>query len=318
MSKVIIVKTQAELDALPDSFKEFTIIEIRSEPGVWIQVTKARDSSRVEARDSSRVEARGSSSVVAWDSSRVVARGSSRVEARDSSRVEARGSSSVVAWDSSRVVARDSSRVEAWESSRVEAFQFATIIVLSSLVVLNQVADRVVCRLRGVNVKPKKLDKTAKLIKEPANLDISFETWLSRGYVVADGIHSKLISKKKRGSIEVFKVQKDFLTDKESYVVKRGNQFSHGDTIEKAIADLRYKLSDRDTSRFKKWELDTKVSPEDAIQAYRVITGACEFGVRQFVEGKKIPKGLTVKKVIEMTQEQYGSAQFASFFGASK
>ena len=67
--KTIIVRTQAELDALPDRFDEYTVIEIRSKPeDRYIQVTKARESSRVEAR--------GSSSVVAWESSRVEAWGS--------------------------------------------------------------------------------------------------------------------------------------------------------------------------------------------------------------------------------------------------
>ena len=121
--KTIIVRTQAELDALPDRFDEYTVIEIRSKPeDRYIQVTKAWESSRVVARDSSRVVARESSRVVARDSSRVVARDSSSVEAWDSSSVEARDSSSVEARESSGVVARDSSRVEARESSSVEAW----------------------------------------------------------------------------------------------------------------------------------------------------------------------------------------------------
>jgi hypothetical protein len=63
--KTIIVKTQSDLDSLPQKFDEYTVIEIRSDPGTWLKVTKARGSSRVVARGSSRV--------VAWDSSRVVA-----------------------------------------------------------------------------------------------------------------------------------------------------------------------------------------------------------------------------------------------------
>ena len=63
--KTIVIKTQAELDALPDSFEEFTVIEIRSSPDILISVKKAWESSRV----------------VAWGSSSVVARESSRVEA---------------------------------------------------------------------------------------------------------------------------------------------------------------------------------------------------------------------------------------------
>ena len=129
--KTIVIKTQAELDALPESFSEYTVIEIRSSPDVRLQVTKARGSSHVVARESSHVEARESSHVVAWESSHVVAWGSSHVEARgsshvvawESSHVEAWGSSHVVAWGSSHVVAWESSHVEAWGSSHVEAWE---------------------------------------------------------------------------------------------------------------------------------------------------------------------------------------------------
>jgi hypothetical protein len=116
----MIVKTQAELDAALAN-PRVSVIEIRSEAGVWLTVEGQRPDTSVVARGSSRVVARGSSSVDAWGSSSVVARGSSRVVARGSSSVVARGSSRVVARDSSRVVARDSSSVVARDSSSVVA-----------------------------------------------------------------------------------------------------------------------------------------------------------------------------------------------------
>ena len=152
--KTIAIKTQAEFDALPDKFDEFTVIEIRSPQDVWISITRARGSSRVEAWESSRVEAWESSRVVARESSRVVARESSSVEARESSRVEARESSRVVAWESSRVeawgssrvVARGSSRVEAWESSRVEAWESSRVVAWESSRVVAWESSRVEAR----------------------------------------------------------------------------------------------------------------------------------------------------------------------------
>ncbi len=114
MPDTIIVRSQAEWDALPKKFERYTVIEIRSPQHEWITVRVLPESSSVVARESSSVVAWGSSSVEAWGSSSVVARGSSSVVARESSRV--------VAWGSSRVVARESSRVEAWESSRVVAW----------------------------------------------------------------------------------------------------------------------------------------------------------------------------------------------------
>jgi hypothetical protein len=81
-----IVTTQAELDkAIKD---KIDWIEIRSEAGVWLEVT-AYDSSTVRAYGSSAVRAYGSSAVRAYDSSTVTAYDSSTVTAYDSSTVTA-------------------------------------------------------------------------------------------------------------------------------------------------------------------------------------------------------------------------------------
>ena len=49
------------------------------------------------------------------------------------------------------------------------------------------------------------------------------------------------------------------------------------------------------------------------IQAYRAIAGACEFGTRNFCEGKALPSKLTVSEAIKLTAGQYGSDQFKGF-----
>ena len=94
--KTIIVTTQAELDALPSSFPEFTEIRIRADKATEIVVRKAYDSSTVTAYDSSTVTACGSSTVTAYDSSTVTAYDSSTVTAYDSSTVRAYGSSATL------------------------------------------------------------------------------------------------------------------------------------------------------------------------------------------------------------------------------
>ena len=81
--KNIVIKSQSELDALPKTFSEFTVIEIRD---CHCRVV-ARENSSVVARENSRVEAWGNSRVVAWGNSSV----------------EAWGNSSVVAWENSSV-----------------------------------------------------------------------------------------------------------------------------------------------------------------------------------------------------------------------
>ena len=52
----------------------------------------------------------------------------------------------------------------------------------------------------------------------------------------------------------------------------------------------------------------------DLIGAYRVITGACEMGVRDFCQGKDIPERMAVSKAIELTKGAYRAEVFAGFF----
>ena len=133
--KTTIVTTQAEFDALPPSFPEFTEIEIRADGATEIVVRKtpgsstvtAYDSSTVRAYDSSTVTACGSSTVTACGSSTVTAYDSSTVTAYDSSTVTACGSSTVRACGSSTVTAYDSSTVTAYDSSTVTAYGSSTV-----------------------------------------------------------------------------------------------------------------------------------------------------------------------------------------------
>ena len=119
MLREVTVKTQEELDAIPDDFKGRIYIE-GGTPFARIYVRK-NYFFRVVARGNSSVEARGNSSVEAWENSSVVAWENSSVVARGNSSVEAWENSSVVAWENSSVVAWGNSSVEAWENSSVVA-----------------------------------------------------------------------------------------------------------------------------------------------------------------------------------------------------
>jgi len=150
--KNIIVRTQKDLDSLPDSFKEFTLIEIRSEHAIRID----------KDYGNSRVVAYGNSRVVAYGNSRVVARENSRVVARENSRVVAYGNSRVVAWGNSRVVAWGNSSVAARGNSRVVAFDYSFIIVFSTFVILKLLGFSTVS-LR-VKIKIKSKSKTSNVL----------------------------------------------------------------------------------------------------------------------------------------------------------
>jgi hypothetical protein len=133
----IVVKTQADLDALPARFEAYTTIEIRGGSRYdRIVVRQKWENSSVEAwgnssvvaRENSSVVARENSSVEAWENSSVVARGNSSVVAWGNSSVVARGNSSVVAWGNSSVEAWGNSSVVAWANSSVEAWENSSVV----------------------------------------------------------------------------------------------------------------------------------------------------------------------------------------------
>jgi len=289
---------------------------------------EAWENSNVVARGNSNVVARGNSNVVAWENSNVVAWENSNVEAWENSNVVARGNSNVVAWENSNVVAWENSNVEAWENSNVVAWDtatvhlfalstafiyfFATVYVKSSTARVKRLYDKSTAKFCVDYSKDiiEDKQKTAQVVKQQKEL--SFETHLERGYVKADGIIQKLVSKKKAGSVQVFEVEN--FGKPNSFVIKKGDVFSHGETIELAKESLKYKISSRDTSEFKKWKVTDKRPVNDLIKAYRAITGACEFGTKQFCEQQKLKPKYTIKEIITMTAGQYGHEQFKEFF----
>ena len=135
---------------------------------------------------------------------------------------------------------------------------------------------------------------------------------------ISDNILSRVKSVKKVGGAIVKTVVVNG-EKKKSFIYISGGKSAHGETVAKAKADLRYKISDRDTSKFKEWNVKEKRSLDDLIEAYRVITGACASGTKAFVEGQKITaKKMSVEEVITATKGAYGNDAFANFFREAK
>ena len=105
---------------------------------------------------------------------------------------------------------------------------------------------------------------------------------------------------------------------KEFYLVTNGfGKYAHGDTLEQAREDLVYKISESaDKSKYEKLALNSTLSFEQGVEAYRVITGACSFGVKDFVTTKGVEKNkaYSVAEIIELTKGSYGSESFKQFF----
>jgi hypothetical protein len=130
-------------------------------------------------------------------------------------------------------------------------------------------------------------------------------------YVKADGIFTEIISSK--GNI--YKVKK--LNDsKEFYLITDGNgKWSHGDTLQEAKEDLIFKITNRSKEDYKDLSLESILTFEKGIECYRVVTGACSFGTKDFVKSYNIePKDYSIKEIIELTKGKYGNEAFKQFF----
>lgn len=140
----------------------------------------------------------------------------------------------------------------------------------------------------------------------------SLYQWGNNKYIKCDGIFNEVISH--HGN--VYKV-KDIGRTKEYYLVGDGNgKWAHGDTIEEARKDLLYKISNRDKSKYKGLTLDSVLSYKEAIECYRVITGACAAGTKGFCENELTEKKeyYSIKEIIFLTKGQYGNVEFEKFF----
>ena len=94
--------------------------------------------------------------------------------------------------------------------------------------------------------------------------------------------------------------------------------FAHGATLHDAHESLMFKIGARDTTPYKDWKLSDVKSKAEMIRAYRVITGACEFGTRHFCESVELPEQATVEQAIEITRGQWNWDAFAKFFKYKK
>jgi len=136
--------------------------------------------------------------------------------------------------------------------------------------------------------------------------------WENGKYALVDGIFGEVV--RKRGNI--IKMRK--IAGKEFYVVTDGNgKYSHGDTLKEAREDLIFKIDNRRKSDFEHLTIGSVMSYADAVVCYRVITGACSFGVKDFVKtvlGGKPKSKYKVSEIIEVTAGHYGADTFKAFF----
>lgn len=138
--------------------------------------------------------------------------------------------------------------------------------------------------------------------------------WQNKKHMKCDGVIAEVL----RHKSNVWKLKK-LGSNKQFYCVTDGKgKFAHGDTLDDAKKDLIYKLSeDASKEEFAKLKMTDLLSFEKCIQMYRVVTGACSFGVKNFIESHSIEnREYTVAEMLEITKGQYGSEILINFLKA--
>ena len=99
-------------------------------------------------------------------------------------------------------------------------------------------------------------------------------------------------------------------------VIYDGKNYAHCKNIKEGIIDLEFKKAkERGASQYEDLTLDSVLSYEEAITAYRVITGACKMGTERFINGlAETKENYTIAEIIELTKGQYGNSVFEDFF----
>ena len=150
------------------------------------------------------------------------------------------------------------------------------------------------------------------MVNRKFNVNMVDKLWSNSKFIKVDEMFAEKVSH--HGNVwEVRKIA----DTKTFFIVTDGNgKYAHGDTIQEAKKDLIYKISNRDKSEYENLTLDSELSFEEAIECYRVITGACSFGTKDFVENYLSEKKdkYTIREVIELTKGRYGNEIFKEFF----
>lgn len=135
-------------------------------------------------------------------------------------------------------------------------------------------------------------------------------------YIFADGILTHICGKPhKRGKYTYYNGK-----IKGQNVIFDGENYAHCKDFKSGVIDLQYKAAkDRGAEQYKKLNLDSVVTYDEAVIMYRVITGACSAGTEQFLSNLREKKEkYTIAEAIQLTDGQYGSAAFKRFFTAKE
>ncbi len=135
--------------------------------------------------------------------------------------------------------------------------------------------------------------------------------YVPQKYIYADGILTHVKREKQIGEYTYYVGRipgRDVITD--------GVNYAHCKSVRDGVADLNFKKAkDRGAGQYSGYTLESELTPEEAMTMYRIITGACQAGTRQFVDSLgELKEKYTVAEIIELTKGQYNATVFENYF----
>ena len=103
---------------------------------------------------------------------------------------------------------------------------------------------------------------------------------------------------------------------KDLNVVTDGAFYAHCKSFKSGVTDIEFKKArGRGSEQYKSLTLDSVVKYEDAVVMYRIITGACQVGTQQFIDGlREVKDEYTVREIVALTAGAFGGGTFKAFF----
>jgi len=91
------------------------------------------------------------------------------------------------------------------------------------------------------------------------------------------------------------KIKKGSIINEPCFVAEKEGFYAHGETVKKAIGDLQFKIV-AERLKNEPIEADTLLT----VNHYRTITGACDMGVRSWMQSNNIPYKIENDKTVEV------------------
>lgn len=147
--------------------------------------------------------------------------------------------------------------------------------------------------------------------------------FLGHAITTIDNIGCVVLSDKDRDGFRIRRCRKSKfangqLAGEVFFVASKGDTNAHGQTIRESLQELAFKSGDRDISKYRNLDPQTENTLTEWVFIYRMVTGACQYGTKLFLKGKKLKKKkYTLAEVLVETREAWGAETFRTFVGGN-